>query len=158
MMTRFRLTSRVIPFVVGIALAALLFIFFGFDLAHHWAPYSPDKSPFDSGTLVPVLISLAVIVAAAGPRLVREVRSTSWPCAPAAIETSSIQSFSRKHRRFYVLTVGYWYLVNGERYGGVWTQRFNRKSDAEGALSGLEALSGVARYNPVDPSESVLNV
>jgi hypothetical protein len=154
--TRLKLTSSAIPFVAGIALATLLFILFGLDLLHHWVPYEPNKSPSSLGKLLPLFVWLAVVVAAAGVRWLRARRSRSWPGAQARIETGSVQSFSEGHGTFYRLTVGYWYSVKGERYGGVYVERFNRESDAQAMLRSLRDLPPLARYKPDDPSESVL--
>ena len=155
--TKIKLTPSAMPFMVGIALAALFFVLFGLDLAHHWVPHRPNKSPSQLGKFLPVLVWLALVAAAAGAPWLRERRSRSWPRSQARIETGSIQPFSGRGGTFYVLTAGYWYAVNGERYGGVYVERFDRESDAQAMLNTLRDLPPAVRYRPEDPADSVLN-
>ncbi|HUB81879.1 MAG TPA: hypothetical protein VMB03_23935 [Bryobacteraceae bacterium] len=154
-MTRLKLTSRATPFVIGISAATLLFLFFAFDLAHHYIPYSSNRSR-DYGKLLPPFLWLAGVSAAAGMRWLRARRAKSWTCAPATIETGSISSTAGRDGLQYILRVGYWYSVNGERYGGSYTARFACESNAEATLNSLKAVPPPARYNPGDPAESIL--
>jgi hypothetical protein len=57
----------------------------------------------------------------------------------------------------YQLTVGYSYSVNGETYGGAYTECFGSEAEAQGVLKSLRELPPPARYKPGDPSESVMD-
>jgi hypothetical protein len=148
--------SRTAPFVVGIAFATLIFILFGLDLAHHWVPYRPNKTPSPFVKWFPLLVWLTALAATIGMPWLRKRLSRSWPRSLARIETGSIASFSKKSGTFYVLTVGYWFAVDGQRYGGVHAVRLGSESDAEAMLNSLKQAPAVVRYKSSDPTNSLL--
>ena len=56
-----------------------------------------------------------------------------------------------------MLRVDYWYVVNGERYGGVYVERFDRESAAQAMLNSLRDLTPAVRYKPKDHADSLLD-
>ena len=57
----------------------------------------------------------------------------------------------------YELTAGYSYAVNGEKYGGAYTECFRIESEAHAVLKSLQELPPPVRYKPGDLSESVMD-
>ena len=86
----------------------------------------------------------------------RQRASRSWPWAKTTIEGGSVASISGDRRHSSQLTLSYSYSVNGERFGGVYTEYFATESEARGVLKSLQELPPPARYKPDDPSVSVM--
>ena len=72
-------------------------------------------------------------------------------------ESGSVRIVVGGRNRVYQLTVGYSYSVNGEKYGGFYTENFASEGEAQGVLKSLQDLPPPARYKPSDPSESVMD-
>ena len=118
--------------------------------------YSPVRRPRDVVKLAPFVVWLAMALALRGPQWLRRMRSQSWPSAPVTIEKSSIDLRYDGNSPRCLLTVSYSYSVNGERYGGVYTLRFDREEQAEAVLRRMQCSPVFARYNPTDPFASTL--
>jgi hypothetical protein len=134
-----------------------LFAFLAYDLAHHQAPYAPDKPRFHVDRLLMPVLWLA---AGFGPWLIRSLRrrtTQSWPLTKSRIESASITMAPGRGGDIYLLTVGYSYAVNGETYGGVYTERFSTGSEAQAVLRSMRDVPPPKRYNPDDLLESVMD-
>ena len=143
--------SKATPSIVGAALAVGIFLFFGWDLAHHHVPYSPQK-PSLLTKLGPAWFWLAAFAVRGVGRL-RQRRSGSWPSAATTIESGSVDVAGR----VYLLKAAYWYSVDSERYGGTYTETFAGSREAEAVLKSLREYPPPARYKPGDPSESAMD-
>lgn len=55
------------------------------------------------------------------------------------------------------MTVAYAYSVNGEKYGGVYTEGFGAESDARAVMNSLQSFPPPVRYKPHDPIESTMD-
>lgn len=150
-----KIAPKAIPFVLGLAFAALLFTLFSLDLWHHWVPYRPHK-PSSLDKLLPLLLPLAPLLAPIALRWLRERRTRSWPWTQSAIERASIRSYDQRQGTSYRLTVGYSYSVNGDKYGGVYVENFGSESEACGVLDSLKSFPPPVRYKPDDPFTSAM--
>jgi hypothetical protein len=150
-----RSLSRATPFLFGSVLAAGVFCFFAWDLAHHHAAYSPQAPHSSLTRFLPLIVYLAAFVASGLGRL-HQRRSRSWPFTPATIESGSVDMVTRDGRWAYLLKASYSYSVDGERYGGNYTELFSTASEAEGVLESLREMPPPVRYKPGDPSESAM--
>jgi hypothetical protein len=100
---------------------------------------------FALALLALLLAPLILRIAGVSLQSLRQRGSQSWPWS------------SRGRSRVYQLTVGYSYSVNGETYGGAYTECFGSEAEAQGVLKSLRELPPPARYKPGDPSESVMD-
>ena len=147
---------RALPFLVGVALAGALFAVFVWDLKHHGdGPRYRSRS--DPWVALPVLAVWLSVLIPAGITWWRRRRSQSWPWAQTTIEGGSVIPVAQGRSRAYRLTVAYSYSVNGEEYGGDYTESFARESEAQGILKSLRDLPPPARYKPGDPSKSMMD-
>ena len=141
-------------FLIGGAMAAALFVFFGWDLAHHYTAYSPDRHGFPWAKII-FLVPWAVVLAMYGSRWLRKQQAASWPSAASRIESGSVGAIPRRGGRCsYLLSIAYSYTVDGETYGGVHSEILDTESDAQSVLASLKALPPLVRYKPEDPMES----
>src|ERR1035441_7752126 len=133
--------SKATPFIVGAVLAVGVFLFFGWDLAHHYVPYSPQPPHFSVMRFLPLTIWLAALALRGVVRWVRQRQSRSWPYAAVTIESGSIDMVqTRQNGWVYPLKASYSYFVKGERYGGNYTETFASLSEAEGVLKSLREI------------------
>jgi hypothetical protein len=100
-----------------------------------------------------------LIVKGAGVNLqsLRQRGSQAWPWARATIEGGSVELVVRGRSRRYELMVSYSYSVNGDKYGGTYTESFGSEPEAQSALKSLQDLPPPARYKSNDPSKSVMD-
>lgn len=139
-------------------MAVGVFLFFGWDLAHHYVPYSPHTPASSLFRLLPLLLWLATVaLRLGGVGWLRQRQSRSWPYAPATIENGSVDVVTRNGRWAYLLKASYSYSVDGETYGGNYTELFGTASEAEGVLKSLRELPPPTRYKPGDPSECAMD-
>ncbi|MGC9945290.1 MAG: DUF3592 domain-containing protein [Bryobacteraceae bacterium] len=103
------------------------------------------------------LLVFILRVAGVSPESLRRRRSQSWPWAKTTIESGSVEPVSQGRSRVYRLTLGYSYAVNGDEYGGAYTESFRSEHEAQSVLKSLQELPPPARYKPGDPSESVMD-
>ena len=90
--------------------------------------------------------------------MLRRRASQSWPWAKTTIVGGSVEQVRRRRGRpEYDLTVGYSYSVNGETFGGAYTERFDSEFEAQGMLKSLQELPPPARYKLGRPSHSVMD-
>ena len=82
-------------------------------------------------------------------------RSRHWPWARTTIDGGAIEHFARQGR--FRPTVVYSYSVDGEAYGGVYTEAFTRKFAARDMLKSVRELPPPARYNANNPAESAMD-
>jgi hypothetical protein len=94
-----------------------------------------------------------VILKVAGVRLqsLRQRRSRSWPWAKTTIEGGSVELVSQEHNRVYRLTASYSYSVNGETYGGAYTECFRSDRSPRRA----EEFAGIAAAREIQTRRSV---
>jgi hypothetical protein len=145
--------SFTIPLLLGVGITIALFAFLAWDLSHHWNP--PGSR---SRLLLQVLIAaswLAPAIAALR-RQFRRRASQAWPWVPARIEGGRVDAIQRSRREVYVLTATYAYTVEGETYGGSYTESFRNAVEAEELLQSLKDLPPPVRYKPSDASESMM--
>ena len=149
--------SKAIPYALGVALAGILFALFGLDLWHHWVPYSPSKPPSFVAKFIFLFVWLAAAFAPSGVRWLRRRRSISWPWAESTVESSSIRSVPGRRGSSYLLTIAYSYSVNGETYGGVYTEVFDGEPEAQAVRDSLTSFPPPVRYQPGDPFRSLMD-
>ena len=150
-----QVASKAAPFAAGIALAGVLFAFFGWDLWHHYVT-SPGH-PAQWLDHVEVYLSVLALLGARGLYQWRVWRSRDWPRADATIENVAI-AFGKTQGSEdpWQVTASYWYLVNGERYGGVYTEGFRSEAAAQAKRDRLKGSHLAVRYRADHPDESVM--
>ena len=149
--------SKAIPFALGAALAGILFALFGLDLWHHWVPYSPNKPPSFVAKFIFLSVWLAAAFASSGVRWLRRRRSRSWPWAASTIEGNSVRSVPTRRGSSCLLTIAYSYSVNGERYGGVYSEVFDGEAEAQAVRNSVTSFPPPVRYQPGDPFKSLMD-
>ena len=149
---------RALPFLLGAAGAGILFAVVIWDLGHHGDGYSRN-----GGHSHPWLrdFYLFYMIWGTGWALIRipwlrRWRSRRWPWAKTRIEGGAVEDFAKRRYPVFRLTVTYSYSVGGEEYGGVYTESFGNKSDAQGMLKSLRDLPPPTRYNANNPAESAM--
>jgi hypothetical protein len=145
--------SFAIPLLLGVGITIALFAFLAWDLSHHW---NPPRSR--SRLLLQVLIAASWLVPAVAAlrRQFRRRASASWPWVPARIEGGRVGAIQRGRREICILTATYAYTVEGETYGGSYTESFRNEIEAQELLESLKELPPPVRYKPSDASESMM--
>jgi hypothetical protein len=81
----------------------------------------------------------------------------SWPSANALIEFARVTEDDKGGPSDHVLELSYSYQVGDERFGGAYRETFRSEEQAKRSLRFFEDLPMPVRYDPRDPSRSVLD-
>jgi len=92
-------------------------------------------------------------------RWLRRKRAAGWPVADGRIESVEVSkptfSFTTK-RGYYVAELGYSYSVAGTTNSGHYRREFPTEREADEFVRDLQGKAVVVRYNPNNPSSSML--
>jgi hypothetical protein len=79
----------------------------------------------------------------------------SWPSKEGTVETSEVQEISTRAGSYFVVDLGYSYLVNGEYYSGHLIQREPEPYEYARAMKDSKVM---VRFHPEKPESSKLEI
>ncbi len=90
------------------------------------------------------------------PQWLRKRTSGNWPAAMGTIEGGEVSALRSSKGEVATCNLNYSYRINGEYYGGVYSQQFFDEQAAYDFIDSRKGKAAQIKYNPHEPGISVL--